>query len=129
MKKITAIVLLFAIASMPAVADDNALAPAKPDMNALDEPDGGVSKADIERMSRFNLLQRNNNFSLYGKLSIPRLDTGDAQSGGYRNATTYGLHGQLDTAPNMGIRFGWDRYVAGQNADDNLYSLTAVFKF
>jgi hypothetical protein len=130
MKKITAVVLLFAIASMPALAaDDNAYTLAQPDMYALDKPASGTGRADIERMTTFSLLQSNNNFSLSGRLSIPRLNTGDALAGAYSNAPTYGLRGQFDSTPNLGIRFGWDRYVAGQNTDDNLYSLTAVFKF
>ncbi len=134
MKKIAAIALLYTIASMPAFAadDDNAYAPPKLDMETLNTPADETRQLiveRIERLSKFSLLQVNDNFSLYGKLSFPRINAGDAASGTHRNAVTYGLQGQLDSTPKIGIRFGWDRYIAGRNTSDNLYSLTAVVKF
>ncbi len=133
MKKIAAILLLYAIASMPVhAADDNTYALRQP---ATDTPDTSAAETRqfiverIEKLSKFSLLQVNDKFSLYGKLSFPRINSGDADSTIHRDAATYGLHGQLDSTPRMGIRFGWDRYIAGQNANNNLYSLSAVVKF
>jgi hypothetical protein len=132
MKRIAAITLLYAIAAMSAfAADDNAYPnPDTPD--ALRNAMLGEIRAKADRLSKFSLLELNDNFSLYGKLSIPRL-TGH-EAGIQRNAVTYGLHGQLGSIqgmgiPKMGIRFGWNRYLAGSNTGDNLYSLTAEFKF
>lgn len=133
MKKIAAITLLYAIASMPAyAADDNAYALLKMETETQDMPAYEARQLIVERietLSKFSLWQVNDNFSLYGKLSIPRITTGDAEAGTHRNAATYGLRGQLDSTPRIGIRFGWDRYIAGQNTNGNLYSLTAVVRF
>lgn len=90
-----------------------------------------TGKSDIWGLSAIGLLPLNNSFSLYGKLEAARTDTGASAVTGVRRTTTlYGLGGQYDTTPRMGFRFGWNRYgVVGQNADDDLYSLTAVLKF
>lgn len=134
MKKIAAIALLYAIAAMHACAadDSNAYSPLKLD---LDTPDMHTSETRqfiverIENLSKFSLLQVNDNFSLYGKLSFPRISSGNADSVIHRDAPAYGLHGQFDSTPRIGIRFGLDRYIAGESSGDNLYSLTAVVKF
>jgi len=130
MRKITAIVLLYTIAAMPAFAADG---------NAYPEPDAsgtlgntmfGEIRANVDRMSTFSLLELNDKFSLHGKLSIPRFNSGD-EAGIQRNAVTYGLLGSMTGIgiPRMGIRFGWNRYLAGPNTSSNLYSLTAEVKF
>lgn len=136
MKKIAAIALLYAISAMPALAaDDYAYlepdAPSTPGNIML-----GEIRAKADRLSTFSLLELSNDFSLYGKLSIPRLTTG-GETGIQRNAVTYGVHGQLGSMagigiPRLGIRFGWNRHLAGPNTGDtggNLYSLTAEVKF
>ncbi|OGS81447.1 MAG: hypothetical protein A2061_04990 [Gallionellales bacterium GWA2_59_43] len=126
MKKIAVIVLLYVIAALPAYADD-AYMLAEPDANAvLLSADSGL-KSGIARLSTFSLLQVSDTFSLHGKLTVPRITA--AETGVQRNAVTYGLRGQFDSSPTLGVRFGWDRYVAGRNSGDNLYSLTAIVKF
>ncbi len=133
MKKIAAIPLLYAIVSIPAyAADDNAYASLRLDNEILNTPAAETRQFIVERiekLSKFSLLQVNDHFSLYGKLSFPRIRSGDADSVMHSDAPTYGLRGQFDSTPRIGIRFGWDRYIAGQNTNDNLYSLTAVVKF
>lgn len=127
MNRIAAIALLYAVASMPAVAaDDSAYMPAETDAT----PQAALKKlkAEIERMSTFSLLEKNGSFSLSGKLSIPRLSSAD-EFATRRDAPTYGLRSQLVDTPTMGVKFGWDRYIAGKNSGDNLYSLTAVVRF
>lgn len=128
MKKIAAIVLLYVIATLPAFAADN-------DAHALSEPDAGTPpfpaldalKSEVARLSSFKLLQVSDSFSLYGKLSVPRITA--AEVGAHRSSATYGLRGQLGGRSRVDIRFGWDRYIAGQYPNDNLYSLTATVDF
>ncbi len=138
MKKITAVALLYAISAMPAFAADDYVypepdAPGKLGNTMLSNAMRGGINAKANRLSTFSLLELNNNFSLYGKLSIPRLTTGD-ETMMQRNAVTYGLHGRLEGLPGvgipkMGVRFDWNRYLAGPNTGGNLYSLTAEVKF
>lgn len=126
MIRIAAIVLLNIIATLPAhAAEDNA--PQNPDKDAVSRSVGGGDYS-ADKLSMFSLWQPNNKFSLYGKLSFHAVP-GDAKAETQQRAATYGLHGQLDSMSKIGIHFGWDRYMAGQNASDNLYSLTATFKF
>ena len=133
MKKIAAIALLYAVTAMPTIASADNAAP-KP--NASGAP-SSITLSEIrgkfDRLSTLNLLESDGSFSLFGKLSIPRLSAGD-EAGMQRNAITYGLYGQIGGVPRMGtqkmgFRFGWNRYLAGPNIGDNLYSLTAVIKF
>lgn len=127
MIRIAAIALLYAAASLPAMAaEDDIYTPA--DTNAPSQPPLTMVKAQIERMCTFSLLETDGNFSLYGKLSIPRITTAQGV-GPQPEAATYGLHGQFDRSARMGFKFGWDRYIAGQNAGNNLYSLSAVVRF
>lgn len=133
MKKIATIALLYAITTMPAFAAEDYLAPEADAPDVLRNAMLGEIRAKADRLSTFSLLEVNNNFSLYGKLSVPRLTTG-IETGMQRNAVTYGLHGRLGSMagigiPKMGIRFGWNRDLAGQNTGGNLYSLTAEIKF
>lgn len=133
MKKIATSALLYAaVSAMPAYAadDDIAYVSLSPEMDA---PNMSVNETRrfiverIEKLSKFSLLQVNDNFSLYGKLSFPRI--GHSNSEIHRNSATYGVHAQFDGTPGLGIRFAVDRYIAGPNAGDNLYSVTANFKF
>lgn len=122
MNRIAIIALLYATVSMPVFAAGDAQALA--DADALRRHLG----ASVEEMSTFSLLKTNGSFSLYGKLSHPRL-AGAEDLAPPRNAATYGLHGKFGNTSKVGIRFGWDRYIAGDHAGNNLYSLTAVVKF
>lgn len=139
MRKIAAIALLYAISATPAfAADDYAYSePGAPDALGYATPSeirANISKirAKAGRLSTFSLVELNDNFSLYGKLSAPRFTGDDAML--QRNAVTYGLYGRLGSVsgvgiPKMGIRFGWNRYLAGPDTGGNLYSLTAEVKF
>ncbi|WP_435627565.1 hypothetical protein [Candidatus Ferrigenium straubiae] len=133
MKKIATIALLYAIAAMPVYAAEDYLVPEADAPDVLRSATLGKIRASADRLSTFNLLEVNNNFSLYGKLSIPRLTTG-IETGIQRNAVTYGLHGQLGSMagigiPKMGLRFGWNRDLVGPDSGGNMYSLTAEIKF
>ena len=128
MKKIAAIALLYAIASLPAFAANDA----SPELN-LEIPSPPTDGAErfvverIEELGRFSLLQMGDRFSLYGRLSLRRVDT--VEAGVSHNAPTYGLHGQFDGTRNMVMRFGWDRYAVGPLAGGNLYLLSATLRF
>lgn len=75
-------------------------------------------------------------FSLFGKLGYA-LITG--QPGGSftgsdikSRAFTYGLGGQLNLGPSVGVRLGWDKYKfndPGLNGNASLTSVGVVFKF
>ena len=130
MRKIATIALLYAIAATPAFAAED-YAVQEPDTLRNAMLDKIRTKAD--QLSTFSLLELNDNFSVYGKLSIPRLTTGN-EAMMQRSAVTYGLHGRLGSTqgmgiPKVGIRFGWNRYLAGPDTGGNLYSLTAEVKF
>lgn len=133
MKKIAAIALLYATAAMPAFASEDYAAPEADTPEALRNASLDKIREKADRLSTFSLVELNGNFSLYGKLSIPRITTGD-EAGARHNTATYGLHGQFGGTPGtgiqkMGFRFGWNRYLSGRNTGDNLYSLTAEIKF
>jgi OOP family OmpA-OmpF porin len=94
---------------------------------------GVTGKSDAWGLSAVGMLPLEDRFSVYGKLGIARTGTStSAATGLNRTAATYGLGGQYDATPMIGLRLGWERYnvaVTGQNADDDLYSLAAMFKF
>ncbi len=94
----------------------------------------GVSgKSDVWGLSAVGILPLEERFSVFGKLGVSRSGTRTSTASGVnRTAATYGLGGQFDATPMIGLRFTWERYrvgVVGQNADDDLYSLAAMFKF
>jgi hypothetical protein len=130
MKTIAAIALLSAITSIPAYAGDH---PAHvliktETSNISPEATRRLFVERIESLSKFSFVQ-NDNFSLYGKLSFSRINREDVNEGMHHKAPTYGLHGHFVDNHKMRIHFGWDRCLAGQDTCDNIYSLTAVFKF
>lgn len=136
MKNIAIVTLLYAFAAQPACAsDDSTYAFPKPGTDTPLSPDADATtwKSELAKLTWFSLLQdqepENEGFSLHGGLFIPRLHAGGAEAGVRRNTATYGLHGQLNSSPKIGIRFGLDRYVAGENAGGNIYSLSARVKF
>jgi OOP family OmpA-OmpF porin len=80
----------------------------------------------------------NEQFSLFGKLGYAMITskfggsfTGpDAKS----NAVTYGLGGQFNVSPGVGVRLGWDKYKLDDssqslNGNVSLISAGALFKF
>jgi OOP family OmpA-OmpF porin len=94
---------------------------------------GVTGKSDAWGVNVLGILPFENRFAVYGKLGIVRSGTTtSAATGVNRIAATYGIGGQFDATPMIGLRLSWERYgvgVIGQNANDDLYSLAAVFKF
>jgi OmpA-OmpF porin, OOP family len=99
----------------------------------------GSGKADALGVTAVGTLPLSDAFSLYGKLGFAQV-SGKSSTGTLSNANrtsaTYGLGVQYNAAPNVGIRFGWDRFGAAvnkagvkQNFDSNVYTVGAVFKF
>jgi OOP family OmpA-OmpF porin len=170
MKKIVAVALLSAVASLPAYADSGAYAGIKAGgthvgFNGLSKSSDtayGVvlgyqynqnfafegeyvdlgrfttattvnGKSNVWGLSAVGILPLQDRFSVYGKLGIARSDTTtSAATGTKRTAATYGLGGQFNATPMIGLRLSWERYgvgMTGQNANNDLYSLAAVFKF
>lgn len=90
-------------------------------------------KTDVWGLSAVGILPLEDRFAVYGKLGIARSDTStSAATGANRTAATYGLGGQFDATHMVGFRLSWERYgvgMVGQNAEDDLYSLAALFKF
>lgn len=131
MKKLAACALLYVIASMPAYAVDVAPPYASFDLNT-ETLDASTKKnrqfivERIESLSKFGLLQANDSFSMYGKLSFRHSGTGNGTN---HSAPVYGLHGQFNSTHGIGIHFGWDRYIVKQSSGDNVYTLTATVQF
>lgn len=80
----------------------------------------------------------NDQFSLFGKLGYAMISTkvdATVPSPDWDSkALTYGLGGQFNVTPSMGIRLGWDRYniddsSASRKGNISLVSAGAVFKF
>lgn len=94
---------------------------------------GVTGKSDVWGLSALGIMPLENRFSVFGKLGIARSDTTtSAATGERRTAATYGLGGQFDATPMIGLRLSWERYgvgVVGQSSHDNLYSLAAAFRF
>ncbi|HCI13392.1 MAG: hypothetical protein A2063_10940 [Gallionellales bacterium GWA2_60_142] len=124
MKNIAIVTLLYAIAAQPAYAsDDNARVFPEPNTDAA------AWKAELAKLTWFSLRQESEGFSLYGGLFIPPLHARGIDIRMRRNAATYGLHGQFNSSPKIGILFGLDRYVAGENAGNSIFSLSTQIKF
>ena len=82
----------------------------------------------------------NEQFSLFGKLGYAMITgkPGGSCTGcvdAKNRALTYGLGGQFNVNPTVGIRLAWDKYKFNDNnggygnGDANLYSIGGVFKF
>lgn len=103
------------------------------DLGKFSTATGVTGKSDAWGLSAIGILPLNDDFSAYGKLGIARTGTStSAGTGLNRTSATYGLGGQFDATPMIGLRLSWERYgvgVTGENARDDLYSLGAVFKF
>lgn len=94
---------------------------------------GVTGKSDVWGLSALGIMPLQNRFSVFGKLGIARSSTSVSDAAGIRrSAATYGLGGQFDATPMIGLRISWERYgvgMVGQDANDNLYSLAAAFRF
>jgi OmpA-OmpF porin, OOP family len=80
----------------------------------------------------------NEQFSLFGKLGYavitgkPGCPAGCNFGDQNNRAVTYGLGGQFNVSPAVGIRLAWDRYHFNDtawNGNANLVSIGALFKF
>ena len=80
----------------------------------------------------------NDQFSLFGKLGYAMISTKDTTTApkpdADSTAVTYGLGGQFNFSPTVGMRVGWDRYniddsAASRKGNVRLVSVGGVFKF
>jgi OmpA-OmpF porin, OOP family len=78
----------------------------------------------------------NEQFSLFGKLGYALITgkPGGSFTGSdtKSRAFTYGLGGQLNLGPSVGVRLGWDKYKfndPGLNGNASLVSIGVLFKF
>lgn len=99
---------------------------------------GGGAKSSGGSVSVVGSYPFNERFSLFGKLGYARLTSkfsgGGTNPDAKSNAVTYGLGGQYNVTPSVGVRLGWDRYkfndtTQQMNGKANLYSVGALFKF
>jgi OOP family OmpA-OmpF porin len=96
----------------------------------------GVIKFSALEISAVGSYPINEQFSLFGKLGMA--NTTEKLSAlsleGKRTAATYGLGGQYNVSPTIGVRLGWEHYGFGDGTtfnegDSSLVSLGGVFKF
>ncbi|HZW24259.1 MAG TPA: porin family protein [Gallionella sp.] len=103
------------------------------DLGRFTTATGITGRSNVWGLNAVGSMPLDSNFSAYGKLGLTRSNTRtSAATGIRRTAVGYGLGGQYEATPMIGIRLGWERYgvgVAGQNARDDLYSLAAMFRF
>lgn len=103
------------------------------DLGKFSTAAGVTGKSDVWGLSALGIMPLQNRFSVYGKLGVARSNTTTSTATGERRtAATYGLGGQYDATPMIGLRLSWERYgvrMIGQDANDNLYSLAAAFRF
>jgi OOP family OmpA-OmpF porin len=104
----------------------------------LGEIKAGTSSAKSTgfSLSGIGSIPLNDNFSLFGKLGFAMI-TG-SPGGSYAGndmksrALTYGLGGQFNLNPSLGIRLGWDKYKfndTGLSGNASLASIGALIKF
>ncbi len=100
-------------------------------------------KSDIFTLDAVGTVPLADNFSLYGKLGMGSSKSKISDStltyqGVSRTAATYGLGVQYAATPELGIRFGWDRYGsavktaatgAKTNFNSNVWSAGVVYAF
>ena len=98
----------------------------------------GNIKFNAMEVSAVGTFPINQQFSLYGKLGMASTKEEATLFGttlsGTRSAATYGLGGQFNVNPNIGIRLGWEHYGFGDGTiftqgDASLVSVAGVFKF
>lgn len=99
-------------------------------------------KSDALSLAAVGTLPVSDALSLYAKLGIAstktRLSTVPLSNatGATRSTATVGLGLQYNASPNLGVRFGWDRYGDAINAgglqnkfNNDIYSLGLVYSF
>ncbi len=101
----------------------------------------GSGKSDVYGLDLVGTAPLADNFSVYGKLGYASTktsasDTSGTTSGATRSAATYGLGLEYDVMPQVGIRFGWDRYGAAinnagvkSNFNSNVWAIGVLYKF
>ena len=98
-------------------------------------------KTDVYGLDLIGTLPLADAFSLYGRLGYANAKTSASSSpagysGSNRGAATYGLGGEYDVTPQVGVRLGWDRYGADvsnagvtNNFNINVWSVGILYKF
>lgn len=101
-------------------------------LGSVDVGPGTTVKGSAISLSGVGSYPFSKEFSIFGKLGFART-TADAtgQASENKSAVVFGLGGQYNVSPEIGIRAGFDRYKVGStnsiNAD--VMSIGAVFKF
>lgn len=97
----------------------------------------GIIKFTTWDFSAVGTFPVNQQFSIYGKLGLASTKEEALGDSATRSAATYGLGGQFNVNPNVGIRLGWDRHSFGgtgssivfTDGNSNMYSVSALYKF
>jgi OOP family OmpA-OmpF porin len=94
----------------------------------------GIVKFTSLDVSAVGTFPINQQFSVYGKLGLASTKEEALGLSGTRSAATYGLGGQFNVNPNVGIRLGWEHYGFGDGAtfnqgDISLVSVSGLYKF
>lgn len=101
-------------------------------------PGGVAAKSSGFSVGAVGSFPINDQFSLFGKLGYAMLVTKVTPAGTTPdlkgNAITYGLGGQYNVTPSVGIRLGWDSYKLDDSSQNfkgknSMMSVGAVFKF
>jgi OmpA-OmpF porin, OOP family len=104
----------------------------------LGEIKAGTSSAKSTgfSLSGIGSIPLNENFSLFGKLGFAMItgSPGGSYTGNDKKsrALTYGLGGQFNLNPSVGIRLGWDKYKfndTGLSGNASLISVGGLIKF
>mgnify|MGYP003385102909 CR=1 FL=1 len=97
---------------------------------------GGEAKSSAWGLSVVGSVPIGNNFSLYGKLGVARANTDASGSASAKHTgATYGLGGNFDVSPSVGLRLSYERYNLGDSAATfpsgkaDVLALGAVLKF
>jgi OOP family OmpA-OmpF porin len=102
---------------------------------------GGSAKSNGFSVSGVGSYPINDQFSVFGKLGYAMITSKLSGGGGpdvnaKSNGVTYGLGGQYNVSPGVGIRLGWDKYKLNHTdatvnfkGNVSLISVGAVFKF
>jgi OmpA-OmpF porin, OOP family len=94
---------------------------------------GAISFSAIE-LSAVGFLPINRQLLLFGKLGMANTaETGFGLTGN-RTDLTYGIGGQYNVVPTVGVRVGWERYGFGDGnmfnrGDSYVFNIGGVFKF
>lgn len=102
------------------------------DLGSITSP-GSNAKSNVWGLSAIGSYPINEQFSVFGKLGFARSSIKTTVTA-KKTSATYGLGGQYNVSPSVGVRLGWDLYKVGgaaaiNPANVNLYSVAGVFKF